>query len=415
MELCALKAIEDYQNEFRFHLPHEHRPAGRPMKTTPLTPILAAADAEFGVVNGWERAAYFKPTRDFVETHGYHFNETFDVVGAEVHAVQTAVGLTEVNGFNRFEITGPGAMDWLDRLTCSNIRKQTGKVSLAYLLNHQGNIKCEATLATLDENTVWYGSAAASEFHDKDWLDTHLPDDGSVSIRSLTNDYTILVLAGPKAREVLSAVSRNDWSPQAFPWLSVRKAFIGIAPAVVMSVSFSGELAYEIHVPNAQLYAAWLAIRQAGDPLGLTLFGSHAVDSMRLEKGYRHWKADLITEFNPFESDLSRFINMNKAEFIGKQGVETASQQVRFVTLVLDCTHAPAQGGDSMIAEGRVVGTVTSAGWGYRVGKNIAMGFVDAAFTEPGCRLQVEIIGKAVDACVVDPCLYDADYKLVRM
>ena len=194
-----------------------------------------------------------------------------------------------------------------------------------------------------------------------------MPDDGSVSIRSLTNDYTILVLAGPKARDVLSAVSRDDWSAKAFPWLSVRRAFIGIAPAVVMSVSFSGELAYEIHVPNANLYAAWLALRHAGDPLGMRLFGSEAVDSMRLEKGYRHWKADLITEFNPFESDLNRFVNMDKGDFIGKQNLEAASHQNRFVTLVLDCTHAPAQPGDSMVAEGRVVGTVTrlagAIGW----------------------------------------------------
>ncbi|MFK7860350.1 MAG: hypothetical protein AB8B64_16145 [Granulosicoccus sp.] len=129
-------------------------------------------------VNGWERAAYFKPTTDFVETHGYHFNETFDVVGAEVSAVQTAVGLTGVNGFNRFEITGPGAMHWLDTMTCSTIRKNSGKVSLTYLLNQYGNIKCEATLATVDDNTIWYGSAAETEYHDKDWLERHLPDDG---------------------------------------------------------------------------------------------------------------------------------------------------------------------------------------------------------------------------------------------
>lgn len=415
VELCALKAIEDYQNEFRFHLPHEHRPAGRPMKTTPLTPILAAEGAEFGVVNGWERVAYFKPDDNFTETHSYHFNETFDVVAAEVNAVQNAVGLTEVNGFNRFEITGPGAMDWLDTMTCSTIKKKTGKVSLTYLLNQYGNVKCEATLATLDDDTIWYGSAAAAEFHDKDWLDAHLPKDGSVSVRSLTNDYTILVLAGPKAREVLSAVSRDDWSAQAFPWLSVRKAFIGIAPAVVMSVSFSGELAYEIHIPNAQLYAAWLALRQAGEPLGLRLFGSQAVESMRLEKGYRHWKADLITEFNPLESDLGRFVNLNKPDFIGKQALENASHQQRFVSLVLDCTHAPAQPGDSMVSDGKVIGTVTSAGWGYRVGKNIAMGFIDAAFTDLGSRLQVEVIGQPVDATVVDPCLYDAEYRNVRM
>jgi len=247
-----------------------------------------------------------------------------------------------------------------------------------------------------------------------DWLKAHMPDDGSVAIRSLTNDYTILVLAGPKARDVLSAAARGDWSAKAFPWLSVRKAYIGIAEAVVMSVSFSGELAYEIHVRNAQLQAAYEALRKSGQAHGLRLFGTYAVESMRLEKGYRHWKADLLTEFNPFESNLSRFVKMDKPDFIGKQKLQSDTLRQSFVSLTLDCTHAPAHGGDSILHDGLVIGTVTSAGWGYRVGKNIAMGFVNPEFAASGTQLQVEVIGEAVKAEVVDDCLYDAEYQLVR-
>ncbi|MCU9850152.1 FAD-dependent oxidoreductase [Defluviimonas sp. WL0024] len=417
VELTALKAVEDYQNEFRFHFPHEHRPAGRPMKTTPLTPILAAEGAEFGTVNGWERVAYIKPAPDFHETHSFRFTEAFDVVAAEVKAVQEGVGLTEVNGFNRIEITGPGARDWLDRMVCGRIPRKEGKVGLGYLLNHHGCVKAEATLANLDEGTIWYGSAAASEYHDMDWLTAHLPKDGSVKLRSLTNDWTILVLAGPKAREVLQAASRGDWSAAAFPWLSVRRAFVGIAPAVVMSVSFSGELAYEIHVPNASLYAAYLALRRAGEAHGLRLFGSYAVESMRLEKGYLHWKADLVTEFTPFETGLDRFVAMAKPDFTGKPALErmvAAGARRAFVSLVLDCTHAPAHGGDSIIHEGRAVGTVTSAGWGHRIGRNIAMGFVESGFAAPGTRLSVEVIGAPVAAEVVEGCLYDPENVRVR-
>ena len=419
VELTALKAIEDYQNEFRFHLPHEHRPAGRPMKTTPITSILAAKGAEFGVVNGWERVAYIKPAQDFKETHSFCFNETFDIVAAEINALQSSVGITEVNGFNRFEITGRGARDWLDTIVCSRVPRTMGKVGLTYLLNEQANIKCEATLANLDENRIWYGSAAASEFHDMDWLSKWLPDDGSVGIKSLTNEWTILVIAGPKSRDVLSEVSRGDWSKQAFPWLSVREAFIGIAPAVVMSVSFSGELAYEIHVPNSQLYTAYLALMQAGEKYGMSLFGSYAVESMRLEKGYRHWKADLTTEFDPLECALDRFVLLDKAGYIGKSVLEErkAKNKLRkkFVTLVLDCTHAPSHGGDSILAsDGQCIGTVTSAGWGHRTHKNIAMGFVDPDHSAIGTPLQVEVIGEPVAAAVVAPDLYDPEYKLVR-
>ncbi len=418
VELTSLKAIEDYQNEFRFHLPHEHRPAGRPAKTTPLTPILAANGAEFGVVNGWERMAYIKPSEDFTETHSFRFNETFDVIGKEIAAVQKSVGMTEVNGFNRFEITGTGIHDWLDTLVCSRVTRKTGKVGLTYLLNEHGNIKGEATFANLEENRIWYGSAAASEFHDMDWLNRYLPADGSVQVRSLTNDWTILVIAGPRSRDVLSEVSRGDWSSEAFPWLSVREAFIGFVPAVVMSVSFSGELAYEIHVPNAHLYAAFLALQKAGEKYNMTLFGSHAVESMRLEKGYRHWKADLITEFDPLESNLDRFVKLDKPEFVGKASLLEhieAGPRRKFVTLILDCTHAPAHGGDSIVLnDGTCIGTVTSAGWGYRVNKNIAMGFIDVEYESVGTDVFVEVIGEPVASKVVDPDLYDPDYKLVR-
>ncbi len=413
VELTALKAIEDYQNEFRFHFPHEHRPAGSPAKTTPITPILAAEGAEFTVVNGWERLDYIKPSADFSETHGFHFNEAFDIVARDVKAVQTGVGLTEVNGFNRFELSGNDVPSFIDRIFCGFVTKKSGRVGLGYLLNHHGNIKGEATIANLPDGRIWYGSAAASEFHDMDWLTQNIDPNEDVQVRNLTNDHTILLLAGPKSRDVLSAASRGDWSNEAFPWLSVREAFIGIAPAVVMAVSFSGELAYEIHVPNNQLYAAYLALRAAGEPHGLHLFGARAVESMRLEKGYRHWKADLITEFNPFESDLSRFVKMDK-EFIGKAALEkmqTNGPRQKFVTLTIDCTHAPAHPGASVVKDGKVVGTITSADWGHRVGKNITMAFVDPDVSD---GLSVEVIGVPVPAQIAESCLYDPETSLPR-
>ena len=189
------------------------------------------------------------------------------------------------------------------------------------MLNGFGNVKAEATIANLPDGRVWYGSAAAAEYHDFDWLSAHLPADGSVRISSLTNDHDILLLAGPKAREVLQAAARVDCSPEAFGWLNVRLGFVGIAPAVIMAVSYSGEQAFEIHVPNNQCYAAWLALREAGAPHDLRLFGSMAVESMRMEKGYLHWKADLITEFNPFETGLQRSGGDGK-EFVGKAALE---------------------------------------------------------------------------------------------
>jgi len=422
VELTALKAIEDYQNEFRFHFPHEHRPAGRNAKTTPLTPVLAAAGAEFTVVNGWERVDYLKPSPDFHPSLTFGFDEAFDIVAAEVHNIATNVGLTEVNGFNRIEITGADRHSFLDRMTCGRIPKRDGRVGLAYLLNHHGMVKCEATIANLPASDrgagrVWYGSAAASETHDMDWLTAHLRPGEDVHLRSLTNDQTILVLAGPNARAVLSACARGDWSVAAFPWLSVRECFIGFAPATVMGVSFSGELAYEIHVPNSALYAAYLALQDAGRGFGMQLFGARAIDSMRMEKGFLHWKADLITEFDPLETGLSRFVTLTKAEFTGRAALlkrQAVGPRKQLVTLRLRSHSAPAHGGASVMSEGKVVGTVTSADFGHRVGWNLAYAFIDPALAGLGTAVHVDICGDLIAATVTAPSPYDPAFDRVR-
>ena len=410
VELTALKAIEDYQNEFRFHFPHEHRPAGRPAKTTPLTPILAAEGAEFDVVNGWERIAYIKPTKDFKETHSFRFNEVFDVVADEVGHIHASIGLTEVSGFNRFELTGADVHSFLDRMICGRLNRRLGRVGLGYLLNHHGMLKAEATIANLPDGRVWYGSAAAAEQHDFDWLINHVQSGEDVQITSRTNSDTILVLAGPKARDVLSKVSREDWSSEAFPWLSCRSCFIGIAPAVVMSVSFSGELAYEIHVPNQQLYAAYLALRAAGESAGLRLFGSRAIESMRMEKGYLHWKADILTEFDPFETGLDRFVDVNKPDFVGAVALKKRTANSlgrRLVTLSLDDVTCPAQPGASVMCADKVVGTVTSGGFGHRTNVNIAYAFLDQAGLDHGAALDVDMIGTRVNATICKSPLFD--------
>jgi dimethylglycine dehydrogenase len=422
MEMTALKAIEDYQNEFRFHFPHEHRPAGRPAKTTPLTPILAAAGAEFTVVNGWERVDYIKPAPDFHPTLGFNFDETFDVVAAEVKNVQQNVGLCEVNGFNRLEITGADCHAFLDRMICGNVTKRDGRVGLGYLLNHYGMIKSEATVANLPASDrgparVWYGSAAASETHDLEWLTTHVRDDEDVHIKSLTNDQTILVLTGPKARDVLSGCARGDWSQKAFPWLSVREAFVGFAPSTVLAVSFSGELAYEIHVPNASLHAAYLGLREAGKAHGMQLFGARAVNAMRIEKGFLHWKADLLTEFDPFETGLDRFVKLEKGDFVGRDALirrQAKGSSKRLVTLEIATTDAPAHGGASVMVDDKVVGTITSGEWGHRVGKNLAYAFVNLDVAEPDVMLEVDMCGRLVSAKVIQASPYDSSHQLMR-
>tara|TARA_B110000495_G_scaffold183764_1_gene180291 strand:- start:106 stop:1791 length:1686 start_codon:yes stop_codon:yes gene_type:complete len=421
VEMTSLKAIEDYQNEFRFHFPHEHRPAARKAKTTSLTPVMAAENAAFTVINGWERVEYIKPSEDFHPSLSFHFDETFDIVAKEIINIRDNVGLCEVNGFNRFEITGLDAENFIDRMFCGNITHKPGRVGLGYLLNDFGMVKSEATIANIPASDrgstrIWYGSAAASEFHDMDWLTQHINADEDVHIKSLTNDQTILIIAGPKARKVMSACSRDDWSKEAFPWLSVRECFIGFTAATVMSVSFSGELAYEVHVPNSSLYAAYLALSESGKEFGMKIFGSRAVESMRLEKGFLSWKTDLLTEFDPFETGLDRFVNLKKNNFIGKTSLQKRFKdgpKQKLVCLSINCTHAPAHGGASLMEDDKVIGTITSGEWGHRVGLNLAYAFVNPEKSKPGTKMTLNLLGEMISVKVIPFGVYDRSYSRI--
>ena len=415
-EHTSQKAIEDYQNEFHYHMPHEHRPASRLARTTPLYTVLDQMNCAWGVVNGWERALFFKPDADFVDQHSFRFTPTLDLVAKEIAHLQQHVSLMEVSGFNRYEISGKGVEAFLDHMICGRLPTEIGKLSLCYLLTEKGNILTEATLVKLGENLYWWGSAAAAEWHDRDWLNQHKPE--SVNLIEMAASHTILVIAGPKSRDLLQSVSpRDDWSQQAFPWLGARSMFIGHAEVVAMNVSFSGELAFELHVPNEQLYLVWRILQQAGGEFDLGYFGLYATESMRLEKGFLHWKADLIVEHNPFEARLDRFVKMDKTDFIGKQALQAQHEKgprKYLVSMTIECDVAPAHSGDPVFSGQRQVGSITSSGYGHRVDRNIAYAYIEPDQAEIGNALSVGILGESYDAEVVNPILYDPENRLPR-
>lgn len=408
-----LKSIEDYQNEFHYHEPHEFRPAGRLARTTPLYPVLKSLNAEFGVVNGWERALFYPP-QGFDDEPGHRFTAREDIVKAEVHHVRDHVGIMEVSGFSRYALKGPNLDTALDRLIAGKMPKQ-GCVTLSYLLTEKGNILSEATLARLEDGTIWYGAAAAAEWHDRDWLVQHLGE--GVEVVNLCQSHTTMVVAGPKTRDLLAAAApQEDWSHKGFPFMSARSVLIGHAEAVAMRVSYSGEMAFEFHVPNEQLYLFWELMMAAGEEFNLKPFGLNAAESMRLEKGYRHWKADLMVEFNAVESGLDRFITRDKPDYIGREGFEKQLQaglRKKFVVMVVDADHAPAHAGDGIYQGGVQVGSVTSGGYGHRVEKNIAYGFIDPDLPQ-NAELSIEILAEYYPAEIVGDALYDPENVRVK-
>ena len=415
-EVTCLKAIEDYQNEFHYHQPHEFRPAARLARTTPLYATLDAMNAAFGVVNGWERVLFFKPDADFVDQPGYRFTPTREVVAREIAQLQQQVGIMEVSGFNRYEISGADVEAFLERMICGRLPTETGRIGLAYLLTEKGNLLSEATLVKTGPESYWWGSAAAAEWHDRDWLNRFKPD--GVHLTEMASTHTILVIAGPRSRALLQSLSpRSDWSAEGFAWLTAKPMFVGHAEVMAMNVSYSGELAYELHVPNEQLYLVWQTLHAAGGDFDIGHFGLYATESMRLEKGYLHWKADIIYEHNPFEARLDRFVDLDKPDFVGKAAlIEQAARGPRklLVSMTVDCELAPAHGGDPVFADGRQVGSVTSAGYGHRVGENIAYAYIEPAHAAIGEPVEVGILGERYPAAVVDPRRYDPDNRLPR-
>ena len=375
------------------------------------------------MVNGWERVDYIKPAPDFHPTLSFNFDETFDIVAAEVKNLQKNVGLAEVNGFNRLEITGADRHAFLDRMMCGAVTKRDGRVGLGYLLNHHGMVKAEATIANLPASDrgparVWYGSAAASEYHDMDWLQMHLRDDEDVQICSLTNDQTILVLAGLKSRDVLSACARGDWSREAFPWLSVRECFIGFAPATVLKHQLLGGTGLRSPCPKClALRGVSGSAKGRREPWHETVWRPRCrihADGERvpaLESRSSHRILD------PFETGLDRFVKLNKGDFIGQDSLAKRCEigpNKKLVSLKIDTTKAPAHGGASLMLGGKVVGTITSGDWGHRTGLNLAYGFVNPDASKPGSKMQLDLCGELIDAEVIAPSPYDPDLTRVR-
>jgi dimethylglycine dehydrogenase len=420
------KAIELYQNEYAVSFPYEERDAGRPARTSPLYDKLKAKGARFGARGGWERPVFFEPRGGSVDlpqsaeepTLSFRRDRSwFQTVGEEVRAVRESVGILDLPGFSKFMIEGEGAKAWLDRLTCSKL-PSVGRISLAYMLNERGGVVSEYTVTRLAENRFYLMSAASAEWHDEDWLRKHLPADGSVQLACRHGRRGTLVLAGPNARKVLAAVTDADLSNQAFPWLSARHIEIGMARVLAMRVTYVGELGFELHVPAEHMIPLYDALVQAGEPFGIRDFGLYALESLRLDKGYRAWKQDLGSEYSPLASSLDRFVDLSKKAFIGKAALakeKDAGVKERLVPLTLDEPgSADAPFCAPIRQDDEIVGLVTSGAWSYTLEKSLALGYVRTDLARPGTRLEIDILGERCAATVVQEPLYDPDNSRIR-
>src|SRR5690606_25230688 len=362
--------------------PNEELPAGRPLRTTPIYDLLAAKGAQFGVAYGLEVPLWFAP-EGIRDEFSWRRSSDFAHVAQEVRAVRERVGLTEISSFAKYRVTGKGAQAWLDRMLACNLPKP-GRMTLAPMLKEDGKLIGDFTLANLasangKEEWLIFGSGIAEQYHMR-WFEQHLPADGSVQVEALGLARVGLSIAGPDARKVLEKLTRADVSNSAFPFMAIRNMDIGMAPCLVGRISYTGDLGYEIWMAPEYQRTVFHALMEAGAEFGIGLFGSRALNALRLEKNYGSWGREYRPIYGPLEAGLDRFVAYNKgADFIGKAGAaaERASGgKMRLRAFIMDAEDADVIGDEAIWHGGAVVGWITSGGYAHNAGKSIAMGYV---------------------------------------
>lgn len=408
------KNEETYRNVFTVHYPDEEREDARPLKTSPIYERLKGMGAVFGQRYGWERANWFAPPGvEPRDKWSFRRSNYFEHVGNECRRLRGAVGVIDLTPFTKHIVRGPGAEAWLDHLVANKVPVKVGRMALCHALTKRGGIRSEFTVTKLGPDEFYVVSAGAAERYDADYLQKHLPTDGSVQLSNITMQRGCFVLAGPRARDVLAKLTDTPLDNASFPWLTGQIGEVGMATDVYMlRVNFVGALGWELHFPIEYAHHLFEALFKAGEEFGIGMAGMRAMESLRMEKSYRMWGSDLTRDYTPFEASLDRFVRMNKGDFIGKAALERQLAEGvphRFITLeVHGVTDADPLGNEPLFAaDGRMVGRATAGYYGHVLRKSLAIGYIKPEFAEVGTELSIEILGERKRATVVVESPYD--------
>ncbi len=412
------KVRENYSRRFRIRFPNEELPAARPLQTTPLYDKFIALGAVMGDSWGMETPLWFAPegteAKDIVS---FHRSNDFLPIKAECKAVREAVGVTEIANFAKYEITGPGAEAWLLQVM-TNTMPKTGRLMLTPMLNHNGKIIGDFTVAKAADNRyMMWGSSQAQIYHMR-WFEETLPKDGSVKVEALGMKLIGLSIAGPKAREVLQRLTDDDVSNETFKFMDYREMEIATVPAKVNRVTYTGDLGYEIWVAPEYQRRLFESIMSAGADLGIKPFGMRALLCLRLEKNFGTWFREFRPIYGPFEAGLDRFIKLDKPDFIGKTAAlkeKTDGPKKSRIFMVVDALDCDVMGDEPIWVDGKVVGWVTSGGYGHFVDQSLAQGYIPTELVKAGMQLEIEILGERRPARLqMDP-PFDPEAKRMRM
>lgn len=403
---------EIYETYYDVKYPGHERLAGRPLRTSAAYPRLRELGAAFGEKSGWERANWFEPNAaagdESLRPHGWAGQLWSPAIGAEHRACREAAALFDESSFAKIDVSGSGAAGFLESLCANRVARAVGDVTYTQMLNPRGGIECDFTVTRLAERRFRIVTGTAFARHDLAWIVDHAPEDGSVHVADVTSQHACLGLWGPRARDVLQPLTKTSLASEHFPYLSARELAVGPVPCLAVRVTYVGELGWELYCPAEFGARLWDTLWEAGREHGLVAAGYKAIDSLRLEKGYRVWGADITPEETPFEAGLGFAVKLDKGDFVGRDALLAAGEpERRLRCLVLDAPRAVALGSEPVRVGDRLVGRVTSGGYGYTVERSLAFAYLPAADAATGTRVEVEIFGEWVGGTVTDDPLVD--------
>ena len=408
---------EVYETYYDVKYPGHERSAGRPLRVSAAYPRLAELGAVFGEKAGWERVNWFEPNApagdESLRPRGWAGKLWSAAIGAEHVACRERAALFDESSFAKLDVSGEGAAVFLDSLCANRVARDVGRVTYTQMLNERGGIECDFTVTRLADDLFRIVTGTAFGRHDLAWIRQHAPEDGSVHVADVTSQYACLGLWGPAAREILQSLARADLTTPAFPYMTAQALAVGPVPCLAVRVTYVGELGWELYCPVEYGVTLWDALWEAGREHGLVAGGYRAIDSLRLEKGYRVWGSDITPEDTPHEAGLGFAVRDDK-DYVGRAALELAgAPERRLRCLVLADPRSIALGSEPVRVAESLVGRVTSGGFGYTVGSSIAYAYLPAEH-DVGTEVAVEIFGSWVGGEVAAEPLFDPSGERVR-
>jgi glycine cleavage system aminomethyltransferase T/glycine/D-amino acid oxidase-like deaminating enzyme len=410
------RAIELYGHHYKIHYPGLEHASARGIRRSPLYEALKQKGAVFGSKAGWERPNWFAyPDIEAIDRPSFRRPNWFEPVAGEHRAVRERVALIDQSSFSKFELSGPGALAALDKLAAARMDRPIGSVIYTQLCNERGGIECDLTITRLAEDRFYIVTGSGFAVHDSQWIGQHLPTDGSARLADVTSSHAVINLCGPLARRVLERLSEQDVSNPAFPFATGREITLGAAPVLAIRIGYVGELGWELHVPTEYAAHVYECLWEAGAELGIADVGYRAIDSLRMEKGYLYWSADITPDYDPYEAGLGFRVARDKEGFIGYAALRRIRQDGPRRRLAIFTLEKPLSvfGGEAILHQGRVVSVTTSGNFGHSIGKPIVYGYlpIELAMAQ---GFAVEAFGEQAPATRHDGPLYDPDNERLK-